>query len=515
MQKLLVALFLLAGFGEAEARPARTESGAVASERVDGVDVYRAIPFAAAPVGPLRWRAPQPAPRWSGVRQSSAFAPSCMQEGVSMAGETPRPVSEDCLYLNVWAPAGRRDVSAPVMVWIHGGGFANGSAAMPLYSGEQFARRGVVFVTVAYRLGPLGFLAHPELSAESADRSSGNYGLLDQLAALTWVQRNIAAFGGDPRRVTVLGQSAGATSVSLLMASPQARGLFQRAVAQSGGVFEPLALAPGWKLENAEKTGVAYATSLGAASIEDLRKLPASRLLQGQAKAVSHPVIGGGAFPLSPYDAYIQGKQIDVPILIGSNAEEARSLIDLSRVTAARYGEDIRKAWGSLPEALYQSYPHDTDALARDARAHFERDLRFGWDVWAWARLQRQAQRSPAYYYHFSQSPPFPADSVHAGWGPSHFAELWYVFDHLDQTQWSWTANDRRLANRMTRYWINFATSGNPNAAGLPTWPAFSAEDQVLHLGEDVSVGRVAGRGGLESFDRTYDQVRGATFGAK
>lgn len=517
MHRLIVALCLLAAFwaGSAEARPVRTVSGLIDGERADGLIIYRAIPYVAPPIGPLRWREPQPAQTWSGVRMRRSFAPSCPQNGVSMPGEMLGPTDEDCLYLNIWAPDARRRAPLPVMVWIHGGGFTNGSAAMPLYWGDRLARRGVIVVTIAYRLGPLGFLAHPELSAESSHHSSGNYALLDQIAALNWIQRNIAAFGGDPNRVTILGQSAGATSVSILMASPEARGLFQRAIAESGGVFEPTALAPGWRLENAEQAGIAYASSHGATSIAELRAMPASRLLQGQANAVSHPVVDRYVLPLSPYDAFIGGQQHDVPILIGSNDEEARSLIDLSHVTAAHYGDDIRLAWGELPEALYQSYPHATDAAARDARAHFERDLRFGWDVWAWARLQRLSGRNPAYYYHFIKSPPFPSDSVYAGWGPSHFAELWYVFDHLDQVHWAWTRSDRRLAEIMATYWTNFAKTGDPNGPGLPPWPAFAANDEVLYLGDQVSLGRVADLDGLEAFDRTYDQVRGSVFGSR
>jgi para-nitrobenzyl esterase len=347
----------------------------------EGVISWRGIPFAAPPVGDLRWRPPQPVAHWDGARQATGFAPACMQTGVSMPGEAPPVTSEDCLYLNVWSPKGADKL--PVIVWIHGGGWTNGATAMPLYSGENLARRGVVFVSLAYRLGPLGFLAHPELSAESGVGASGNFGLMDQVAALKWVKDNIAAFGGDPTRVTIAGQSAGAMSVSLLMASPLAAGLFQRAIGQSGGVFEPLQLAPGHLLANAETDGVAYATSVGASSLAELRALPANRLLGGQAGSVSHPVIEPRVLPRSPYGAYVAGQLNDVPVLVGSNAEEGNSLADLASVTAANFGDELKRTWGDLPQPLTTAYPYATTDEAKTARSAFERDLRFGWDMWA------------------------------------------------------------------------------------------------------------------------------------
>jgi para-nitrobenzyl esterase len=512
---LAMALSCIAAPAMAAGPRARTEAGWVAGSASGGVAAYLGIPYAAAPVGGLRWRPPRPAARWKGVRAATAFAPACMQTGVSMPGETPPKTSEDCLYLNVWTPLHGTVKPAPVMVWIHGGGYANGATSMPLYRGDRLARRGVVFVSLAYRLGPFGFLAHPGLTAESPSGGSGDYGLMDQIAALRWVRRNIAAFGGDPGRVTILGQSAGAMSVSLLMASPKAAGLFQRAVAQSGGVFEPLQLAPSYQLRGAEQEGVAYARSLGAGSVAALRRLPAEKLLGGLAAQVSHPVIGPAVLPRSPYQAYVEGRQNDVPILIGSNAEEAASLVDLGKVRAGSFAEDIRRAWGPLPPALIDAYPHADDAEARKARAGFERDLRFAWDMWAWARLQARFSRRPAFYYRFSQRPPFPKDSVRAGWGASHFAELWYMFDHLDQEPWAWTVADRRLADVMTRYWVNFARDGDPNGPGLPAWPAFRAgHGQALDLAIPVHPISAPADPLLATFDAVYDAVRGATFGA-
>ncbi len=430
-----------------------------------------------------------------------------------MPGETPPVTSEDCLYLNVWSPVERQGEKLPVIVWIHGGGWTNGSTAMPLYSGAQLVKRGVVFVSIAYRLGPLGFLAHPELSAESGAATSGNYALMDQVAALRWVQANIAAFGGDPARVTIAGQSAGGMSVSLLMASPQAEGLFSGAIGQSGGVFEPLQLAPNYQLRQAEKDGVAYAASVGATSLAQLRGLAVDKLMGGRAGSISHPVIEPLMLPLSPYEAYVAGRMRDVPVLVGSNAEEGNSLADVSRVTVENYAEDLKRVWGVLPPPLVTAYPYATDAEAKAARSSFERDLRFGWDMWAWARLQAKFGKQTAYYYRFDHAPPFPADSVRHGWGPSHFAELWYMFDHLDQEAWAWTSADRKLADAMASYWVNFARDGDPNGAGLQRWPAFGERGQALVLGETVRATETPADPQLRVFDSVYDSVRGAAFG--
>ena len=512
---LAVALFLTPLV--ASASVVQTDAGPVEGVQTDSLTVYKGIPFAASPIGSLRWRAPQPVEPWKEVRKADKFASACMQTGVSMPGETPPAVSEDCLYLNIWTPAEQADASLPVMVWIYGGGFSNGSAAMPLYWGDRLARKGVIVVTFGYRLGPFGFLAHPELTRESPHHTSGNYGLLDQIAALQWVQRNIKAFGGDPGRVTIFGQSSGATSVSILMASPLAKGLFQRAIGQSGGLFEPLGLAPNYLLANAEHEGEAYVGSLGKKSIAEMRALPAKELLKGMAGMISHPVIEPYLLPESPYDAFVEGRQNDVPILLGSNADEARSLIsDLAKVKASTFSADITKHWGSLPPQLLEAYPHATDQEAVTARLGFERELRFGWDVWAWARLQAMKSKYGVYYYHFAHRPPFPKGSPYEGWGASHFAELWYMFDHLSQESWSWSASDRQLAEVMSSYWANFAKSGNPNGAQLPHWPEFTANDGlVLYLNDPTHTGPVPNLKPLEVFDEVYAKVRKAPFGSR
>jgi len=505
------------------ARSVVIDSGAIEGVTRDGVDIYTGVPFAAPPVGSFRWREPQPVPAWRGTRSATAFAPACMQTGVSMPGETPPATSEDCLYLNVWSPgspsaagAGAQERPAaksanarlPVLVWIHGGAWRNGSASMPLYWGDRLAQRGVIVVTVAYRLGPLGFLAHPELTAESAQRSSGNYGLLDQIAALEWIRRNIASFGGDPARVTIAGQSSGAMSVSALMASPKAKGLFHRAIGQSGGLFEPLQIAPSYLLANAERDGKAYAASVGADSLAALRALPAADLLQGRAGNVSHPVVDSYVLPAAPYDALTSGSYNDVPLLVGFNAEEARALTDVDKVTAATFAADLQRSFGALPPSIIDAYAYQGDEDARRARLDLERDLRFGWDMWAWAHLQAQPNRSRAYFYYFKHRPPFPKNSVHARWGASHFAELWYMFDHLDQQTWEWSAADRSLADAMARYWTNFVKTGDPNGDGLSRWPSFDGKSAVLHLSSPLVVAPVPSENSLRAFDATYEALR-------
>lgn len=505
--RMWLALLLCGLASVAEAGPiARLDTGRIEGVSTGGVRAFLGAPYAQAPVGGLRWRPPRPVKPWTGVRSATAFAPACPQRGVSMPGEPLPQTSEDCLYLNVWTPAKPSAKPRPVIVWIHGGGWTNGATSLPLYAGDALARRGVVVVSVAYRLGALGFLAHPALSQEDGG-ASGDYGLMDQVAALAWVRRNIAAFGGDPGNVTIAGQSAGAMSVSLLVASPMAKGLFHRAIAQSGGVFEPLELAPGYRLATAERDGAAFAEKLGATTAAQLRALPVEALTAPNATRLGHPVIGARVLPLTPWDAYAAGRFNRVPLLLGYNAEEARSLTDLSGVRAAIFQADIAKTFGPLPPALLAAYPFADDASAQAARGAFERDLRFGWDMWAWARLQARSGAS-AYLYRFSRRPPFPDGSVRAGWGASHFAELWYMFGHLDQEPWAWSETDRRLSATMVDQWVTFARNGDPNGARRPTWPRLvEADPRILELGDTIAA-RPFTPDGLTGFDKVYDAIR-------
>ncbi|HEV7233487.1 MAG TPA: carboxylesterase family protein, partial [Sphingorhabdus sp.] len=322
-------------------------------------------------------------------------------------------------------------------------------------------------------------------------------------------QRNIGYFGGDKANVTLVGQSAGSSSIAILMSSPLAKGLFHRAIGQSGGFFEPVQLAPHYKLAVAEKDGQTFAQSLGAPAIADLRALPAENLLTAQAARVSHPVIEPRLLPRTPFEVFFAREQHDVELLVGYNAEEGRAFFDASAVTAANFGEQVRAALGDLPPALIATYPFASDAEAGQARVALERDLRFGWNMWTWAKLQAASGKKSVHAYYFTQHPPFPRDSVRANWQASHFAELWYMFDHLDQERWAWTKFDRQVAKSMSRYWVNFARTGNPNASGLPHWPVFRNEEpQFLEIGPQIKAVPPPNTETLRPIDALFSAVR-------
>lgn len=481
------------------AGPVQTEYGLVEGVEEDGVAAFKGLAYAAPPVGDLRWRAPKSPPSWDGVRAADRFAPICMQKGMYPEDSPPEPMSEDCLYLNVWAPAGAGvGARLPVMVWIYGGGLLNGSGSTPLYHGDRLAQRGVIVVTFNYRLGPFGFLAHPELSRESAAKVSGNYGHLDQIAALGWVKRNIGAFGGDPENVTVFGQSSGSISISTLAASPLAKGLFRRAIGQSGALLEPLDVAPEFKLAGAEQEGIAFAERLGAPSIAGLRALAAADVAAKRFNP--HANIDGYFLSESPQEAMTSGRAEAVEVLIGSNAQEGLYFTQGRDITAATLTEQLKRDFPPFILSLIGPKPPETDEAARQSFVAFEGAMRFGWNMWAWARLN--AANGRTYYYRFSQTPPGEA-------GASHGAEMRYVFDHLDLEPRDWTEEDRALAANMASYWTNFAKTGDPNGAGLPDWPQFTrSERAAIHLGEDYRAGPVGDEGQLESIDRLYSSVR-------
>ena len=358
---LAIAIVAVPCMGVAAETTAKVEQGVLQGTTEAGLTVYRGVPFAAPPVGDLRWRAPEPAAKWAGVRPADKFAPQCVQ---SIPGIT---ISEDCLYLNVWTPAKSASAKVPVLVWIYGGGFAVGGTAVPTYSGEVLAKKGVVLVSIAYRLGSLGFLAHPGLSAESPQHVSGNYGLLDMIAALQWIKKNIAAFGGDPNKVTIFGESAGGIAVSELCASPLAKGLIQGAISESGGSFGP-ARAAGMPGENmrllatAEKDGLAFANNAGASSVAELRKLPAEKILAAT-RGLAWPNIDGYVIPTDQYTLYAAKQFNDVPVLIGYNSDEGASF---SRDTAPKgYIDGVHKRYGAFADSLLKAYPTGTIPFQR------------------------------------------------------------------------------------------------------------------------------------------------------
>ena len=427
----------------------------------------------------------------------------CPQLGSYPPESAPEPTSEDCLYLNIWTPAEPAEKPLPVMVWIYGGALENGSASTPLYAGDGFARRGVILVTLNYRLGVLGFLALNALSKESAAGVSGNYGLLDQIAALQWVQRNIGAFGGDAQRVTIFGQSSGSISVSTLIASPLAKGLFQRAIGESGGLFEPLDLSSGFSLAGAEDNGREFARRQGAPTLAQLRAKSAADLLTTPFDG--HFVVDGYVLKESPFDAYRRHAQNDVDVLVGTNADEGQLFLQKKRVTMGNLKEILGADFPAPLVWLLNPSPGSTDSEAQLAAAALEADMRFRWDMWSWARLAAENGRKQVYFYQFSRTPPFPSGNRYHGLGATHGMEMPYVFDHLGQQEVPWTAQDRELAAVLPEYWANFAKSGNPNGPGLPLWPGFrESPDKVMILGDELRAEAIPGERNLKRIDRVY-----------
>jgi para-nitrobenzyl esterase len=489
---LAAALFA----GEGTADTVRTRDGAVRGLSEPDVRVFRGIPYAAPPVGDLRWREPQPVAPWKGVRETTRFGPRCVQGPIFDDMVFRDQPGEDCLYLNVWTPARSAGEKLPVMVWIHGGGFQAGSASEPRQDGARLARKGVVVVSLNYRLGVFGFLAHPELTMESAHGASGNYGLLDQVAALRWVRDNAAAFGGDPARVTIFGESAGSFAVSALMASPLARGLFHRAIGESGaylGRSTGLALS---SLAAEEAKGSTWAASIGAGSVSALRTMPADEVLQPALKVRPefNPTIDGHALPRDPNVLYAAGEQAHVPLLAGWNADESRAEVVLAKTkpTAASFVARIRREYGPAADSLLVVFPAASDAEALESAAALEGDLFIGLCTWKWTVVHGRTGGSPVYRYSFDRKIPVaPGTKVGgvpataADVGARHAGEIEYVFGALDTVEGApWEPADRRLSDLMMTYWSNFARTGDPNGAGLPKWPLHAGPEgpQVMHL---------------------------------
>jgi para-nitrobenzyl esterase len=473
----------------------RAPAGAVQGRVQDGLEIFKGIPYAAPPVGEGRWKPPAPAPAWSGVRDAAAFGPGCFQP-------PPRPgniyadplgaMSEDCLSLNIWTPAETR--KAPVLVWIHGGSLISGASSESMYDGAAMARRGgIVVVSINYRLGVLGYLAHPELSAESADHVSGNYGLLDQIAALKWVQKNIAAFGGDPANVTVAGESAGALSVMYLMASPQARGLFNKAIAQSAYMISTPELREArFGHVPAETAGAALATKLGAKDLAALRAMDAKTLTSAALMAgfQTFGAVDGKVLPRQLVETFDRGEQAKVPILAGFNSGEIRSLRILAPpppADAATYEAEIRKRYGDLAEDYLKLYP-STDVPESVLLA--PRDSLYGWTA---ERLvaKQTAAGAPSYFYLFDHG--YPSAEA-AGLHGFHASEIPYVFGTTDKTPPAWpkipdTPVEAGLSIAMIDYWTAFARSGAPKAAGRPDWKPYGAARAYMAFTEAPSPG--------------------------
>lgn len=458
------------------------------------IRVFKGIPYAATPVRGLRWRAPMPLPRWTGVRDAAAFGPACVQPQVKSAlvySNDPMPVSEDCLTLNVWAPRdvkGEKAKGAPVLVWIHGGALVTGSSREPMYDGRRLAERGVIVVSINYRLGVLGWLAHPGLSRENAQRVSGNYGLLDQIAALHWVRSNIAAFGGDPRNVTIAGESAGGLSVMYLMTSPAARGLYMRAIAQSAYMIAmPDLRKSAFGAPSGEAVGQMLSAGMQAPDIQTLRGMDAQALTDGAAKIGFGPwgTVDGVVLPQQMVDAFDSGKQVPVPVLAGFNQGEIRSLGMLAPKAPASgdaYEKDIRNRYGDLSDAFLRLYPA---ADYRQSIIATTRDALYGWTSERLVRKQT-AIGQPSYLYMFDHGYPAMDD---AGLHAFHASELPYVFGTFGGTPPNWprvpdTQPERAMSDAMIDYWTSFARNGNPVAQAATAWPAYGTTRAYLHFAE-------------------------------
>ncbi len=500
MKKILSPILILLTCAAAaqQPNPIKIDDGLLQGTFENGLTVYKGIPFAGPPVGDLRWKAPQPPAKWDGVRMADKFAPGAIQ-GIN----PPSGKSEDCLYLNVWTPATSAKEKVPVLVWIYGGGFSVGYTSDPMYNGAKLAKKGVVLVSIAYRVGQLGFLAHPELSKESPNHVSGNYGLLDMIAGLKWIKQNIAAFGGDPDKVTIFGESAGGIAVSMLCASPLAKGLFQGAISESGGSFGPprLTTYPGENLKtllDAENDGVAYVKSAGVTSIAELRKIDADKL-PGRGLGMSWPIIDGYVIPDDQHNLYEAGKYNDVPILVGYNSDEGASF---SRdKTPADYISGVQKRYGKFADDLIKAYPASENAVPKTAR-DLSRDAAFGWQTWSWATLQSKTGKSKVFYYYFDQHPDYPKSSPRYGYGSPHGQEVAYVFRHLDSSNSQTTKSDIEISEAMSTYWTNFAKYGQPNSKGVPLWPAFTGSNpQVMYFSTTPHVGPVPSAESLKVLD--------------
>ena len=493
-------LFLALAWTAASAMAAdhvRTKSGIV--EGVDNstskIRTFKGIPFAAPPVGNLRWAPPQTVSSWKGVRKATEFGARCMQGPIfsDMIFRDPGP-SEDCLYLNVWTPATSAGARLPVMVWIFGGGFQAGATSEPRQDGENLAKKGVVVVSLSYRLGIFGFFSHPELTKESPHKASGNYGLLDQAAGLRWVHDNIAAFGGNADNVTIFGESAGSMSVSAQMASPVSKGLFKQAIGESGAVFPLNGESP--SLESTEKIGTGFGASIGATSLQALRAIPATELLQDVMKDKTAafrfwPNVDGYFFPENPGAIYAAGKQAHVALLAGWNADEQsyHGIFGKAEPTKGNYVAKLKELYGPNADDILRAYPAESDEQAKDSARDLAGDRFIAYSTWKWLDEQLETGQSPVYRYHFEQAPPQPAGEP--SHGAYHSADIEFVFETLDSKKLPWTADDKKLSDQMSSYWTNFAKTGNPNGDALGQWPAYTKADgyQVMHLrdGSDLA----------------------------
>jgi para-nitrobenzyl esterase len=536
MRKTIVCLGLLVVAAGVErvwadrlAEPIKVDGGLVSGVPAWAFDVreFRGIPFAAPPVGNLRWRPPQPVVPWQGVKSAQYLPPPCMQQEQPLNGGSwnkhPVPFSEDCLYLNVWTPANTPTAKLPVVIFFYGGGGTLGYGGDWRYDGSTLAKKGVIVVTPNYRVNVFGWLAHPELTAESPNHASGNYGALDQIAAIKWVKQNIGGFGGDPDKITIWGQSGGARSVNWLVATPLAKGLFRGAIAQSHTVFGRMST-----LRDAEQNGVEWAKGTGKTSLAELRALPADQVFaafQKRGTGLNGAIVDGWVLPTDIYTIFKDGKQNDVALITGATNDEGGAIAAAgddeggggrgggrgapestepaapagargggrgggAPETLAAYTAWAQRTLGANAAALLKLYPAKTDAEAKRAYHDANRDGNFAGHR-LWATLQAQTGRQPSYMYLFSRIPPYPVGNGNAPTpyrGAVHFADMVYAFNNLRNWDYPWTATDHKVADTMTSYWTNFVKTLDPNGAGLTRWPVYNPKDEVMLNIGDVNV---------------------------
>ncbi len=505
--------------------PVKTDSGSVSgtSNQDASVRMFKGIPFAAPPVGDLRWKVAQPAAKWDGIKMATEFSPTCSNgagggrggrggapkggdakggapKGDAAKGGAPRGgapagpgASEDCLYVNVWTPAKAAGDKLPVMIWTYGGGFTGGSGSDNWYDGEALAKKGIVVVTYNYRLGTFGFFAHPDLVSESAHHTTGNYAMTDMLAALRWVQKNIAAFGGDPRKVTIDGESAGAIAVAAMVGSPEFKGLFVRAAAQSGA-WMGLSIAKQKTMAEAEEQGKKAA---GTHTIAELRAMSTADVSQNLRGVTTGMLVDGWLIPEDQSITFAKGKQNEVDILVGSNHDEG-TFFNAANVTAEQAKMRAEQTFGSLAPDFLKLYPASTDAEASASGLERSRD-EVAWHMRTWAELESKKGRK-AYVYYFTHVPPGGGAR-----GATHTAEISYMYGNPRGAVW--TDEDKKLSDVMTSYWANFFATGDPNGKGLPKWDAYNAktnDGKAMVLGDKVEFGPQIDVPRLQFFDKAY-----------
>ncbi len=453
------------------------------ADEASGVSIFKGIPFAAPPMGDLRWKAPQPVEPWEGIKECREYGPSPFQSDpvpfMCWSSEfliPPTPISEDCLYLNVWTPAKTTEDKKPVLVYIYGGGFRSGGSGCPIYDGLNMAKKDVIFVSLNYRVGTFGFFAHPELSKESEYESSGNYGILDMVAGLQWVQENIEKFGGDPEKVTIAGQSAGAFGVNYLCASPLAEGLFRSAIAESGASFYSRRGRPLLEKEVAESFGIEFMKELGTENINELRKVSADKILNAPNPHIM-PFVDGYVMNEPILETYLDGEQNDVNLLLGWNKEDVLSGSVPEKDTLIKL---INTRFGDFADEFLAVYPVEKDEDVSASHFSLNRDENFGFQSYKWGKTQTQTGKQPVYMYNFNRE--LPAYTPKTDFGAFHSGEIVYAYDNLHTLDRPWTESDRKLADQMSTYWANFVKTGNPNGSGLPHWDAYNASEEKLMI---------------------------------